>query len=75
MKEFKVFIASVVVFFVLWIALTYLFAGTIVLISGFLESLYNVLINPVVFCLSFIGGITGAIFFCDNYFDHLKNKK
>jgi len=70
MKEFKTFILSVVVFFLLWISFSYLFAGTIVLISGFSEALTTSLQYPVLICLSFIGGVVGAIFFSNNYYEN-----
>jgi hypothetical protein len=73
MKEFKVFIASIVVFFVSWIAFSYLFAGTVVLVSGFSASLVDTLRENILICISFIGGILGAIFFGDNYHTHLTN--
>lgn len=75
MKEFKTFIVCILCFFSSWIAISYLFAGTIVLVSGFSESFYPALTYPVVYCISFIGSLIGAGILADNYYSHLKSKR
>ena len=61
MKEFKIFVIAVFVFFITWIVSAYLFAGTIVLISGFSEHLYITVNQPVVIVISFFISVISVV--------------
>lgn len=75
MKEFKTFVVSLVFFFLLWIAISYLFAGTLVLVTGFSESFNTCLQYPLIFCASFLGALLSSVLLGDGYYSHLKTQE